>query len=57
MKLSKSTVKKVWMHWMKHQETIAIKKFGGNAKDNYMWVGSFKPPQLGILTPPLTKYI
>jgi len=30
MKLSKSSVKRVWMYWIKHQEPIPIKKFGRN---------------------------
>jgi len=33
MKLSKSSVKRVWMHWIKHQELIAIKKFGRKKKE------------------------
>ena len=28
MKLSESTVKGVWIHWINHQEPIPIKKFG-----------------------------
>jgi len=28
MKISPSTVKRVWMHWLKHEEPIPIKKFG-----------------------------
>jgi response regulator of citrate/malate metabolism len=32
MKLSESTVKRVWIHWIKHQEPIAIKKFGRKKK-------------------------
>ena len=33
MKLSESTVKRVWMYWIQHQEPIAIKKFGRKKKD------------------------
>jgi putative transposase len=33
MKLSKSTVKRVWMHWIKHHEPIPIKKFGRKKKE------------------------
>ena len=32
MKLSESTVKRVWMHWINHQEPIPIKKFGRKKK-------------------------
>lgn len=28
MKVSESTVKRVWMHWLKYSQTIPIKKFG-----------------------------
>ena len=33
MKLSESTVKRVWMHWIKHHEPIPIKKFGRKKKE------------------------
>ena len=33
MKLSESTVKKVWMHWPNHQEPIPIKNFGRKIKE------------------------
>ena len=33
MKLSESTVKRVWMHWIKHHESIPIKKFGRKKKE------------------------
>jgi transposase len=33
MKLSESTVKRVWMHWIKYHEPIPIKKFGRKKKD------------------------
>lgn len=28
MKICKSTVKRVWSHWLKHHEPIPLKKFG-----------------------------
>jgi len=33
MKLSESTVKRVWMHWIRHHEPIPIKKFGRKKKE------------------------
>ena len=33
MKLSESTVKRVWMHWTKHHEPVPIKKFGRKKKE------------------------
>ena len=33
MKLNKSTVKLVWMDWIKHEEPIVIKKFGRKKKE------------------------
>ncbi|CAD6494583.1 MAG: hypothetical protein LAKADJCE_00847 [Candidatus Argoarchaeum ethanivorans] len=33
MKLNESTVKRTWMHWIKHQEPIVIKKFGRKKKE------------------------
>lgn len=33
MKVSKSTVKRVWMHWTKNHELLPIKKFGRKRKD------------------------
>jgi len=33
MKLSVSTVKRVWIHWLKYQEPITIKKFGRKKKE------------------------
>lgn len=33
MKLSESTVMRVWMHWIKHHEPIPIKKFGRKKKE------------------------
>ncbi|RZB32205.1 MAG: hypothetical protein AEth_00528 [Candidatus Argoarchaeum ethanivorans] len=33
MKLSESTVKRVWMHWIKYHEPIPIKKFGRKRKE------------------------
>lgn len=32
MKISKSTVKRIWTHWLKHNEPIPIKKFGRKKK-------------------------
>jgi FixJ family two-component response regulator len=32
MKISKSTVKRVWTHWIKHNEPIPIMKFGRKKK-------------------------
>jgi len=33
MKLSVSTIKRVWMHWLKYEELITIKKFGRKKKE------------------------
>ncbi len=32
MKISKSTVKRIWTHWLKYNEPISIKKFGRKKK-------------------------
>src|SRR5660398_257362 len=32
MKISKSTVKRVWTHWLKHKSLILIQKFGRKEK-------------------------
>ncbi len=32
MKICKSTVKRVWTHWLKHHEPIPLKKFGRKKK-------------------------
>jgi len=33
MKVSESTVKRVWMYWMKNRELLPIKKFGRKSQD------------------------
>ena len=33
MKVSESTVKRVWMHWMKNREPLPIKKFGRKSQE------------------------
>jgi FixJ family two-component response regulator len=43
MKISKSTVKRVWTYWLKYNEPIPIKKFGRKKKvideSGTMWRG------------------
>ncbi|MGP8322781.1 MAG: hypothetical protein ACT6FG_02145 [Methanosarcinaceae archaeon] len=34
MKSSESIAKRVWMHWIKYQESIVIKKFGEKKKES-----------------------
>ncbi|OPX76060.1 MAG: hypothetical protein A4E44_00927 [Methanosaeta sp. PtaB.Bin018] len=40
MKLSESTVKRVWMHWLRTKMHLNIRKFGRNAHDprSPMWM-------------------
>jgi transposase len=33
MKVSESTVKRVWMYWMKNRELLPIKKFGRKSQE------------------------
>ncbi len=32
MKISKSTIKRIWTYWLKHNEPMPVKKFGGKKK-------------------------
>ena len=37
MKVSESTVKRVWMYWMKNRELLPIKKFSRKSQDLVLW--------------------
>ncbi len=52
MKISESTVKRVWMYWLKHNQPMPIKKFGRPEKEidekvEKMIIETHKEQQLG----------